>query len=161
MPASWWTTQHDRHLLFGSFKHGVGDWTEILSDPSLCFAGSLAPLDAKEKEKGEEEKKENEKEEKKKESGSKKKDEEKAKGDDKVEKKENEKEEEKKEDEKKDRTADGKLIWPGSKLVNIRLRKLLKHIETWKRTQTKAKKRPIAKKQKDPSYELFSCCCCC
>ena len=121
VPASWWDTRDDRHLLFGCFKHGVGEWADLLSDPSLCFAAKVAPPEKEKKDDGE--KKD---EEKKKDEGEKKEE-----GDVKS----------------KEKNADGKYIWPGSKLVNIRLRKLLKHIETWRKTQDKAKKRITAKKK--------------
>jgi len=36
-PTSWWTVIEDRHLLLSSFKHGLGRYRAIFSDPKYCF----------------------------------------------------------------------------------------------------------------------------
>jgi hypothetical protein len=155
VPATWWDATFDRHALFGSFKHGVGDWALILADPQLCFATKIAPLEDKEKEKEKGEGKAEKKEDSAKKApatAEKKEAPAASAGNGGGDKKEETAGEEKK---KEERTADGKFIWPGSKLVNIRLRKLLKAVETWRKTQNKQKKRITAKKQKvyvDPMY---------
>lgn len=38
---SWWGINEDRHLLYGVYKHGVGSYDEIKTDPQLCFYGRV------------------------------------------------------------------------------------------------------------------------
>lgn len=40
LPAVW-SHQHDLHLLIGIFRHGWGNYKEIIQDPDLCFNGEF------------------------------------------------------------------------------------------------------------------------
>lgn len=42
-PATWWDTECDKSLLVGTWKYGYESYSEMRSDPALCFLARCGP----------------------------------------------------------------------------------------------------------------------